>query len=243
MINITREPISPVSLQREEIQNYILEMAEYLEDSTNKVKPKPPTGYRDSDLLQAFDRNFFSKCYLTEKWFASSWAMDVEHFEGKNDKPELRFEWTNLFPADHIANMIKPRNTPDGGYLNPCNETDDVEKGILYSLSTMGEAPKFEPLDPNNVKAQNTCDLLDRVHNGHDENTKNSTKDLRHAIQKKYNEVLLKIIDWQRHPENSPLKHQAARELKEMLSKKASYTMLIRSMPSVQYCIPKDFLD
>ncbi|TAE19501.1 MAG: hypothetical protein EAZ95_01765 [Bacteroidetes bacterium] len=246
MINIQRSPIAPASLQTAEIQAYIQDAIAYLQDKeqnpNNPTVPKPekPPAYRNSDLLEAFDRDFFSKCYLTEEKFVNAWIMDIEHFVGKAERPDLTFEWTNLFPASHQANMLKPRKTPAGGYLNPCE--DDVETEILYSLSAYGEKPYFEAKDTTNQKAVNTCALLDRVHNGHDKDTQQATAQLRHVIQKKYMDILNKILEWKDAKEGSQEKLQAKRELKDLLSRKASFTMLLHSMPAVRR-LPPDFFD
>jgi hypothetical protein len=243
MINIDREANVPTSLGTQVIQDYITNLQTHLANPKVIPKPTKPPNYRTSDLLDAFDRCFFAKCYLTEKGFANSYAMDVEHFVPQNENPSLRFTWTNLLPADHIANMIKPRNTPTGGYLDPCDAKDDVESEIIYSLSIMGDTPKFQARNSSNAKAVNTCTLLNRIHNGHDINTVNSTKDLRHSIQKKYITILNKILEWKDYPIGNPMKDQAERQLRDLLSRRSSYTMLMRSMPAVLKYVPGNFLD
>ncbi len=233
MINIARNIAVPDSLNTQEIRDYIASMVAYLNDQNNP-KPDKPASYRTSDLLEAFDRDFHSKCYLTEQKFSNSWAMDIEHFIPQNERADLVYEWTNLFPADHYSNMLKPRNTPAGGYLNPCDPGDNVETEILYSLSAYGESPDFGPRDAGNQKAVNTSNLLRRVHNGHDHNTKMATASLRHAIHKKYIEILKKAIDWYKSADGSQEKEQAKRELRDLLSRESSFTMLCRSIPVVQ---------
>jgi hypothetical protein len=249
MINIQRSPIAPASLQTTEIQAYIQDAIAYLQEielhTQNPTLPKPdkpkkPKNYRNSDLLEAFDKDFHAKCYLTEEKFINSWVMDIEHFEGQTERPDLVFEWTNLFPASHQANILKPRNTPAGGYLNPCE--DDVENEIFYVLS-VDNKPCFEEKDSTNLKAVNTAKLLNRVHNGHDGDTEKSTATLRHNIQKRKMEVLEKIIVWQGSPDGSQEKIQAKHDLIGLLSRKSSFTMLLRSMSVVRLYVPKEFLD
>ncbi len=243
MINVSRNSDPPESLNSPEIKQYINDAVQYLNDPENYDKPKKPQSYRNSDILEAFDKDFYSKCYLTEQKFYNSWQMDVEHFIPQAERPELVYEWTNLFPCDHYTNMIKPRKTPEGGYLNPCENGDDVENEIIYTLDDWGYDPYFEPRLPDNQKVINTCDLLNRVHNGHDDNTKKTTEGLRHAIHKRYIEILNKIVEWQRYPDGTEEKVRAARILKGLLSRKASFTMLCRSIPAVRQALPKSFLD
>ena len=242
MINVVRQKETPASLNTVEIQKYIQKAILYVNDPDHNPKPDKPATYRNSDLLEAFDRDFYSKCYMTEKKFINSWTMDIDHFFSQNERPTLVYDWNNLFPADHYSNMIKPRKTPDGGLLDPSNPNDDVEKEIFYSLSSYGYDPQFEPQNPTNIKAVNTCNLLTRVHNGHDETTKKGTEDLRHGIHKRYIKVLHKINEWRSHEEGSAEKNQAKRELRDLLSRKSSFTMLIRSMPAVRQ-LPHEFLD
>ncbi len=242
MININRGVEAPLSLQTDEIQRYIDEAVAHVNDPDNHQKPNKPQAYRNADLLAAFDRDFYGKCYLTEMKYANSWAMDVEHFIPQSERADLVYEWSNLLPADHLANMMKPRRTPVGGYLDPSEPADDVEVAINYALSPFGEEPYFEAADANDQKAVNSCVLLDRLHNGHDNNSTKATSDLRHAIRKKHTMILSKIIDWRTHADGSQEKFQAKKELKDLLSRKASFTMLCRSMPAVQQ-LPAGFLD
>tara|TARA_B100000787_G_C16178705_1_gene290506 strand:+ start:1061 stop:1807 length:747 start_codon:yes stop_codon:yes gene_type:complete len=241
MININRQNNSPASLNTAEIRQYIQDAIGFLNNPTNP-KPTKPVSYRNSDLLDAFDDSFHSKCYLTELKFVNSYIMDIEHLIPQNERPDLVYEWSNLFPAEHYTNMIKPRTTPIGGYLDACEPTDNVEEAIIYTLSPYGYDPLFEPNDINCQKTKNTCDLLDRVHNGHNATTIKATQNLRHSIHKKYIDILLKINEWRGFPDGTQEKAQTKRELKGLISRKNSFTMLMRSMPAVRQ-LPNDFLD
>lgn len=242
MINIIRETQIPKSLTKPEIQKFINDTINYLNNPENHIKPKSNASYRNPDLLEAFDRNFYAKCYLTEQKFANSWAMDIEHFIPKAERPDLTYIWTNLYPADHQANILKPKKTPQGGYLDPCNPKDDVENDIIYNLGFYGNNPKFIAKDSQNIKAKNTVDLLNRIHNGHDEDTRKATLHLRQIIQKRYKEILEKIDQWKVAIEGSKEKAQLTRLIKGLLSRKASFTMLYRSTPVVKQ-LPNEFFD
>lgn len=243
MINVTREAKSPASLQTKEIKDFLSACAAWL-PVHGATPPKPPP-YRTSDLLQAFDRCFFGKCYLTEELFPNSWALDVEHFVSKKGKPDLIHDWNNLLPAAPVANQMKPRSQPKGGYLNPANPKDDVESRIVYSLVDHGSKPGFAPFAPSDVPAMNTSGLLNRLHNGHDTDTTMRTAALRQSISKRYHEILLTIIKWQgaRLVQDRQGEIQAEHELKGFLSRKASFTMLMRSTPPVIAHVPTSFFD
>ena len=241
MINVTRPAELPVSLQSTAIRDYIEALANHVEQPEEFPEPTKPPNYRNNDIMIAFDACFYSKCYLTEQKYENSWAMDIDHFISKNEQPELRYVWTNLYPADHKANMMKPRRMPAGGYLDPCADEDDVEFDLLYALTIDEQQPRFQARNVNNVKAINTAKLLNRLHNGENEDSQKNTLHLRFLIRKKYNEVLKAIIAWLAAVEPQE-KFQAEVDLKRLLSRRASFTALMRSIPAVRH-IPKGFLD
>lgn len=242
MINIVRPAQSPASLETQDIKDYLNDLAAWQNDST-LPKPEPNAPYRNSDLIEAFDDCFFAKCYLTEKKFVSSYEMDVEHFQSKNlnAHPELRYEWSNLYPADHDANMVKPRTTPDGGYLDPCDPNEDE---IFYDLSFSSDKCFFQARNPLNQKSINTANLLDRIHNGHNAESKIKTKGLRFSIYKQRDHLLKQIIKWQA----AKLRNDAqdvfryGNRIKVLLSRKSAFTMLLRSTSVVKH-LPQEFLD
>ena len=246
MINITRGK-RPDSLENLNIKSYLDEVALFNSlndnDRKNTSKPESNISYRNSDVLEAFDRDFYSKCYLTEQKYQTAYSMDIEHFKSKafGQFPELKYEWTNLYPCSHDANMSKPRIEPTGGYLDPCNPNDDVEKEIVYSLE-MGGVASFDILNENNLKAANTCKLLDKIHNGRDDYSKKKTAELRFLINKKEREVIDLIMEWL-YEKNNEDKIRVGRKIKNILSRKSDFTMLLRSLPSVKKYIPLEFLD
>ena len=247
MINVIRSE-TPASLQRTEIKKYLEEVATYNSLSADEKKnaQKPDAGsYRAEDVLEALGNDFHSKCYLTEQKFANAWAMDIEHFKSKafGQHPELKYEWTNLYPCSHDANMLKPRIDPEGGYLDPCSPEDDVEKEIVYTLGFNGEA-SFDAYDEQNSKAKSTAELLDKIHNGgSDKDTQKKTATLRLYINKKADELKELIMDWQSVKGNKEEEIRASRKIKNMLSRESDFTMLLRSLSCVKKHVPKDFFD
>lgn len=246
MINITRGD-KPTSLDRPEIQVYLDEVMAYNQLSKeDKIKAtKPDAGaYRRADVLDAFDRDFYSKCYLTEAKFENSWAMDVEHFKSKsfNQHPHLKYEWQNLYPCSHDANISKPTVESVGGYLDPCNPSDDVENEIVYTLMSNGESC-FDVKDSQNIKAKNTVVLLNKIHNGDNSDSKMKTATLRYHINRKSDEVKELIMEWLNVKDNVVEEIRVSRKIKIILSRKSDFTMLLRSLSCVRKYIPKDFLD
>ena len=244
MINITRTEIVPESLQSADIQAYIEAITSWKENPIG-VKPEPTPAYRNSDVLDAFEDCFYSKCYLTEQRFETPYMMDIEHFYPKNEFPEKRYEWSNLYPAEHNANMAKPNKMPEGGYLDPCNENDDVEKEILYRLDFDAQTTYFEPLNPSNQKAKNTAELLDRIHNGHDKNSREKAKEIKIALFKKRDRINSAIMSLQKAKlnQNQEDEFQFRKKLQTLLSRKSSYTFLMRSTSAVRIHLGVEFFD
>ena len=250
MINVTRSSLAPDSLNDPKIQKYLDQLDAYKQDQQlpsaqqTLVKPECSKSYRNADLFDLFEADFFSKCYLTEKLFVTPWSMDVEHFWPRNEKPELTYAWSNLYPADHDANMHKPNQTPVGGYLDPCNPGEDVEKSIRYAIDIEGGAVHFEATDLTNQKAVNTAQLLQRVHNGHSYDTRKKAAEIQTAIQRKYIIVLEHINAWWKavHEQNQVEEFESRRKLMRHLSRRSAYTMLMRSTKAVR-ALPDSFLD
>ncbi|MBG8553639.1 HNH endonuclease family protein [Hymenobacter guriensis] len=244
MIRIDRPSTVPTSLSTPAVRQYIQDIIAYKADSS-LPEPKKPGSYRTADLLEAFDTYFYRKCYLTEERFESSYEMDVDHFEPANQNPARVYDWNNLYPAAHKANMMRPRRLPPGGLLDPC--TDDVETDIIYSLEAMGEEPGFKARDAANQRAVNTAQLLNELHNGKPGNSEsnNNTRELRRAIERKYKMVQEAWARYRDAEADNDLQDIASAEtaLRALLSRRASFTMLMRSLPFVRKRIPAHLLD
>lgn len=250
MINVVRSPQAPRSLSNDGIKQYLDELEAYKDDQQlpsdqqTLKKPKCNEAYRNADLFDAFEADFLNKCYLTEQAFLTSWSMDVEHFIPQKERPDLKYEWINLYPASHDANMMKPRNTPAGGYLNPCEPGDNVENDILYFLDYENDTVYFEAANSVSAKAVNTALLLQKLHNGDTPETRRKTAELRNAIHKRYVKILELIDDWResREANNIQATFETERKLRAYLSRRASFTMIMRSIKAVKR-LPADFFD
>lgn len=244
MIKLDRETKIPVSLTTPAVQTFLSDLQDF-KDGILDAKPNPPSNYRNWDVLEAFDKCFFSKCYLTEQKYINSWSMDIEHFIPKSENPSLVYDWENLFPANHDANMMKRGNTPSGGYLHPCQDNPEIE--LIQILKIGGVGADFIASNNQNIKAKNTANLLNYIHNGNenDENTIKKTAELRGLIYEKHEKVRDLITDWlDAKSKNDKIREMQNKEqIKKLLSRKESFTMLIRSSPYVKKYVPIEFLD
>lgn len=250
MISLQRPP-APASLSTPEMQQYVAACAAYAAacavapDPATVPQPTRPGSYRGSDVLQAFDDHFFSKCYLTEQWHGTSYEMDVDHFVPVNQDATLKYDWHNLFPAAHKANMMRPRQWPAGGLLDPCR--DDVAARLIATIGPNGQAPRFEAVDATDQAASNTAALLNLLHNGklNDESSRLNTKHLRVTIAARYDRVMQAIIRFlaAQRDRNPQKLANAQRELQSLLSRQAPFTQLMRAMQPVVEYVPPGLLD
>ncbi|RZK59509.1 MAG: hypothetical protein EOO59_07640 [Hymenobacter sp.] len=132
-----------------------------------------------------------------------------------------------------------------GGLLDPCR--DKVESRLLATIAFNGREPRFEAVDAADVAARNTAELLNLLHNGRlgDELSRFNTKHLRVTIQKRYDEVMHAILAFKDARERGTTQQLAIarRELSGLLSRRAPFTQLIRSMKAVQLYVPVELLD
>ena len=100
---------------------------------------------------------FLGKCYLTEIVFDSR-EIEIDHFIPRVERADLKYAWTNLYAADHKANISRPKAS---GYLDPCNLDDDVEGQLLYALS-MDDTPNFQARD-RSCKSRKYCRVAEPI--------------------------------------------------------------------------------
>ena len=86
---------------------------------------------------------------------------------------------------------------------------------------------------------------MDKIHNGNDFDSKKKTATLRYYINRKADEVKELIMAWQDYKltGNAIEEKSIERRIKNILSRKSDFTMLLRSLSSVKKYVPKDFLD
>lgn len=194
--------------------------------------------YGAPDVLQALEQSFRGKCYLCES-LAQRGTMDVDHRIQLNERPELRCDWTNLFPTctTYRCNTRRTKTWPVGGLLDPTQ--DDVEARLLQLLAGLPSARlrdsdvvlTFCARDALDQAAGNTAEELDRIHNGtgSSANAKLTAKALLKNIERHItNEVvqrLMRLEGSQDAAEQAVLQD----ELSELCGADALYSALVRS--------------
>lgn len=199
--------------------------------------PSPPSlatqkEYRNEDVIEALHQVFNGKCYLTEKVFDSPNEMEIDHFVTQSERSDLVYEWTNLYAIDQKANKKKPKTTPVGGFLDPCDPNDDVEQEIIYIVEFGGNA-LFKARDITNPKAVNTANLLNNLH-----------RDLKPAVKDKHHQVVNAIAEWHHARATGDQLEEYEKELllKKLLSRNSHFTMLMQSIRVIR-SLPATFFD
>ena len=188
-----------------------------------KKNHKTPFIYKQLGLMQ---RN---KCYLCEETKNAPENFHIEHFIPHKEDEKLKFDWNNLFLTCVDCNLYKGTQT---NILNPCNNEHDVEHDIIYKLTMIDHLPRFYASDENNPLIVNTCKLLDKIHNGDNNKSKNKTSSLRNAIDRRVKELLIVMLNFNYAITQNLVveKQKAEREIKDIVSRNAPYTMLMRSL-------------
>ena len=115
---------------------------------------------------------------------------------------------------------------------NKAGPEHDVEKLISYELTLIDYIPHFHSVNEKNLLIKNTCDLLEKIHNGNKQDSINKTASLRNAIGRRTKELLYAIKDYfkARVSKQNVEKQKAEQKIKEIVSRKSPYTMLMRSV-------------
>lgn len=216
MIDVTRPDTSPASLAEKK--------------------------YNGRDVLETLHKAFLGKCYLCETRVEVG-TFEVDHRKPKAEDqfPELAYEWKNLFPTcnTHRCNQRRERKYPTGGLLDPA-AGDRVEARIIQRIlgnpsGVLGGDAKsaqfmFQPLASDDLAAVNTAQELDRIHNG----TGSTAKDTAFALRRVISNQVVHVAKFLREltiipPEATGRRDEIMRKLGKLFSRRAPYTMLVRS--------------
>jgi hypothetical protein len=234
MIQLFR-PEAPSPLNETVFREYKVCMEAYLSDPWASEKPKSPGNYRSNAVIEAFGTAFHSKCYLTEEKFDHPARLEVDHFIPVGERPELEYHWENLFPISRTANSMRPKKTPEGGLLNPCLPSDELEKALVVDFNPSIGVMEFSPSNAGNLKAKNTAKLLNYLHNGDSKSL--STRPLIEALNRRYIEIANTVIGFREATAPND-RRKYLNQIKFFLSRRSAFTMVMRSIDIVQkFCI------
>lgn len=209
MIDIERSALAPASLAR-------------------------GTSCTERDVREALHRDFFGKCYLCERKLSLG-DVHVEHRRPRAQWPEGTYHWPNLFPACAFCNGRRARTYPEVGLLSP---GDGVERRIvqLAEVDRTGTAIEceFVAADPNDERAKVTAEELQRLHSGgraRSHRARFATRDLLDTIHDHFLERVHPVeLQVRRARKRGQLDADAETRLRAALSRRAPFTMLVRSL-------------
>ncbi|HRI65227.1 MAG TPA: hypothetical protein PK156_13350 [Polyangium sp.] len=197
--------------------------------------------YGGIDVIHALHAAFLGKCYLCETKIEPG-TLEVDHLKPKAEGqfPELKSAWTNLFATcnTHRCNSRRTKTYPEGGLLDP-SAGDGVERRLRQTLDDLISNVlnsdlrcRFEAVGPDDNAAHNTARELDRIHNGtgSTERAQATAKALRKAIALHVGLVASLVREYlSLTAGTSERREYLDRELRTIFSRRAPYTMLVRS--------------
>ncbi|MCK5797496.1 MAG: HNH endonuclease [Deltaproteobacteria bacterium] len=176
------------------------------------------TTHRGPDTVDRLSEDFLGKCYLCETYVGRA-SFHIDHRRPKAEFPELRYDWNNLFPACEFCNEARPRTWPQGGLIDPAageNATGRLNQRLVGRKCK----PCFEARDLGDTAAVNTASELNKIH----QRSGPKGADLRAVIDQQLRQVLESIVKYQ---DTQTIDDKM--EVKELLSRRAPFTALIRS--------------
>jgi len=199
--------------------------------------PNIKKNYRIPKVYDALEIVFSNKCYLCETQEENPENFDIEHFKPHKGDKSLKYNWANLYLACHNCNQYKAAFLED--ILDPCNPAHDVETLIIYDFSLIENELRFyvANIDIENPPValqtiQNTCNLLEKIHNGHNKKSIKKTAKLRLAIGKQAKILMTAMRDYYKafYNNDALAQQKAEKSIQKMVSRHSAYTMLMRSI-------------
>lgn len=189
--------------------------------------PKIDKEYRNDEVLNALAQVFLNKCYLCEDKQTVAGIFQIDHLKPKSQNAELKNDWNNLYLCCEGCNNFKRANEKE--ILDPC--CDNVEELIVYEYEYNPEKDKYMPsflsTDVNNEKINNTVKLLENLHNREQGKSTYRAKSLQDTIHKRWSFLMEAHAELQNAPD-SLIKQKASRKIKNIVSRSAPFTMLMR---------------
>ncbi len=89
--------------------------------------------YGHPKIRETLSRSSFGKCFYCERKLAEDEA-EVDHYIETSLRPELAFEWSNLYYSCGRCNRTKPNHQaiPVENTLNPCAVEDDFALHLTF---------------------------------------------------------------------------------------------------------------
>ena len=193
--------------------------------------------YNDRDVLEALAAMFHAKCYLCECRLTPG-LTEVDHRRPQGTFPEGKFAWNNLFPACERCNKRRKKSIPPTGLASP---GDEVEKRLRQKANPVMPDLElrcvFEAVNDKDIQAEDTATELHRLHDPNSSSTYRAnlrTKEILSEIADYFLEKVAplqyKLLNLQQQERAFFGLSELEQEFRRVVSRKAPYTMLIRSL-------------
>lgn len=186
------------------------------------------------DVRQALARDFHHKCYLCERRLKRG-ETEVDHRIPRSVWQEGKLEWRNLFPACRYCNLRRNGRYPSEGLISPGEDVEGrLSQRVLTSEDGLSVECEFRAKRLGDHAAMRTAEELRHVHSSETATTGRAsmaTQELLDEIHDHYYYVLypqeMKVLRGRRRDERD---EDAEAELRRLLSRRAPFTMLMRSL-------------
>jgi hypothetical protein len=185
------------------------------------------------DVRRALERDFHGKCYLCER-LVSIGEAEVDHRVPRSVWDDGKFEWRNLFPACRYCNMRRPAYHVDG-LISP---GEDVETRISQRARTSEDGVsvecEFRPRRLGDLPAMRTAEELRHIHAIGSATTDRASAAARELLDKVHDHYFHVLYPQEirvlRGRQRDEVDSTAEAELRRLLSRRAPFTMLMRSL-------------
>lgn len=205
MFNVIRSQPAPASLATEKLK------------SSGK--------YNCSDVLSLLQQDFYNKCYLCEEKYIST--PQVDHFLPHLNGAHLnrKFDWNNLFLSCGHCNGSKGDN--QNPLLDCTSINDDVYNDLEYKITSFPkESVHISATNANNIKANNTANLLNIIYSGKISNKLTNRVMGAGNIREKIRQEIDMFTDLLLAPRNDNI----VNKIRDALSKKSPFSAFKRQI-------------
>jgi hypothetical protein len=186
------------------------------------------TSWPGADVLQRLHDDLLGKCYLCETPHPRG-TFEVDHRMQRAWPAGAgrHYDWDNLFPACHECNKRRLKRVPPAGLLDPC--AGDEINTRLHQKWHPTDGAEFRSRLPGDNAAASTALELEHLHNDDVVGKNLSTA------------VLGQIADvWRLERDLLDLsapdkRHEIEHKLRRLLSRRAPFTALVRSVVLPQH--------
>lgn len=173
--------------------------------------PDVKKNYLSKEVIFELEKIFYGKCYLCEDIVADP---QIDHFIPVETDENKKYDWNNLYYACSRCNNIK---STASDLLDCCDPNINVFEAIKCLCATNKTDDVLVEAQNNDVKTQNTAQLLHRCYNENNTAIRCiSRKQLHERIFQKYSEFLFQSNKLYDISSSEKEKNRAKEELTRM---------------------------